>query len=229
MDLKDFFEQKMNKSMELLKQMGMNEEQMADFQDVMAMMGESIEPVDIAEELAAYSPCVSDAADGVFLQEMGTWLRGVIAEIPETDVCKMSICYHAAYDEAMNGFGDLWFAYTTKRHEDEEDMGIDSPWNFVNWKEHYIGGFPAEVMAKWLQAKGLDPEEASDAVFDLAVLAVEQLHEEGVTEAKFGKKLPIIMTDYDWYHTTAVRAAKANGTELLDEEFYLECGCDPMR
>lgn len=230
MDLKDFFDQKMNQSMDIFQQMGLelNAQQMAEFQNLVQMMGESIEPVDIAAQLADYQPQAEDDADEAFVQQLIVWLKAVIASIPDTDVNKMRICYHTAFDEQMQASGDLWFAYQTRACEDEE-TGSDSPWNFVNWKEHYSSSFPQEAMAAWLAAKGIDLNEDDDGVedliYDLAVLAVMQIHAEGMTEARFGVKIPIIIEDYEMYDRTAIRAAKANGTELLDEEFYLECGC----
>ncbi len=231
MDPKDFFNQKMNQSMDIFQQMGLelDAQQMAEFQNLVQMMGESIEPVDIAKQLAEYKPQAADAADEDFLRKMIVWLKEVVAAIPDADVNKMRICYHTAFDEQMHAFGDLWFAYQTRACE-EEETGSDSPWNFVGWKEHYFSNFPNDAMTAWLAAKGIDLNEddisVEDQVYDLAVLAVMQIHAEGVTEARFGKKTPIIIEDYEMYDRTAVRAAKANGAELLDEEFYLECGCN---
>ncbi len=233
MDLKDFFDQKMNQSMDIFQQMGLelDAQQMAEFQNLVQMMGESIEPVDIAAQLADYQPQAEDEADEAFVQQMIVWLKETIAAIPDADVNKMRVCYHTAFDAQMKASGDLWFAYQTRACE-EGGTSSDSPWNFVNWKEHYFSNFPGDAMAAWLAAKGIDLNEDDDGVedliYDLAVLAVMQIHAEGVTEARFGVKIPIIIEDYEMYDRTAVRAAKANGAQLLDEEFYLECGCIPF-
>ncbi len=234
MDMNEYFAKKMEGSMDLMRQMGLdlNPEQMAELQDLFQMMGESLEAVDIAEDLEAYHPSTADAADEVFVQQLTAWLKETITAIPEADVNKMRVCYHTAFDEQMHAAGDIWFAYQTRRCE-EEGTGSDSPWNFVNWKEHYTSNFPAEAMETWLAAKGIDlnacDELVDDLVYDLAVLAVMQVHAEGVTEAKFGQKLPIILEDYEMYDKTAIRAVRANGAEILDEEFFLECGCEPLQ
>lgn len=41
-----------------------------------------------------------------------------------------------------------------------------------------------------------------------------------------GMKVPVIMTDYDYYYMTAVRAVKANGNDVFDEEFFEYCGLE---
>ena len=62
-------------------------------------------------------------------------------------------------------------------------------------------------------------------IYDLAVLAVMELHKDQFTEQRFGHKVPFIIEDYEYNQKTAIRAVKANGgKELFDKEFFSDCG-----
>lgn len=193
-------------------------------------MQEFYEPGDIAEILAEYDPKPQDDADRELVNELKEWLVSQFKKITEADVYAMGIFYHLAFFEDMTPAGDLSFAYNTEEYYNENIDSFDERWNLVDWKEHHLESFDEEKLKKWLAAKGYDLEDddetISNEIFDLSVIAVSELHGENAVSGHFGRKVPIIMTDYDYYHITAVRAVKANGAEPFDEEFFDYCGCN---
>lgn len=194
------------------------------------LMQEYYEPEDISEILAEYDPNIRDDADREFVNALKEWILSQFEKITEDDVYAMSIFYHLGFLEDMTPVGDLSFAHNTEQYYNENLGSFDERWNFVDWKEHHQEAFDDEKLKKWLAAKGYDMEEddetISNEIFDLSVIAVSELHGENAVSDRFGRKIPIIMTDYDYYYKTAVRAVKANGAELFDEEFFDYCGCN---
>jgi phosphoglycerate kinase len=67
----------------------------------------------------------------------------------------------------------------------------------------------------WRQSQGYDEENDGDdmiaRIYDLAAVAVMELHAEKFTEQKFGRKLPFVIGDFEYDQKTAIRAVKANG------------------
>lgn len=214
----------------MFEEIGLTEEQISMMKNMADEYGMSFEPQDITEMISEYSPAPADNADRQFIDHLKNWLKSMVEQIQDTDVYTMGIIYHLGFQgEEMIPCGDVWFAYSTEAYYQENLRMSGERWNFANWKEHYAGSLEETLLNEWLAAKGLkleeDDDEIAETIFDLAVTAVSELHEQGVIAGHFGRKIPTIMTNYDYYHMTAVRAVKANGAELFDEDFFDECCC----
>lgn len=199
------------------------------------MFGDAYDEIDLDEEIFAYQPQAEDAADRAFVAALKKWLKETIAEIPEKDVCAFEIGYHLEFeDEALeHPVYNLWLAYNTEktRAENRERYG-EEVWNWINWTDNQFRTLPDEPFAAWRKAQGYDEDhdyddEITQHVYDLAAVAVMELHAEKFTEQLFGKKLPFIIEDFEYYQKTAIRAAKVNGKELFDSVFYRDCGFEP--
>ena len=128
---------------------------------------------------------------------------------------------------------DLWLAYNTEktRAKNREKYGEDV-WNWINWTDDHFRTLDDEPFAAWRESQGYDEENDGDEmigrIYDLAALAVMDLHKEQFTEHRFGKKVPFVIEDYEYSQQTAIRAVKANGSkELFSPEFYAACGFEP--
>ncbi|MBR6106726.1 MAG: hypothetical protein IKQ39_01830 [Oscillospiraceae bacterium] len=203
------------------------------FAGMEGMFGETeYDEIDLDEEVARYAPAAEDAADRAFLAALKDWLKTAIGEIPDSDVCALEIGYHAVFgDEALEKPVYLiWISYNTERTKAKniERFG-ENVWNWINWTKDEFRTLPDAPFAAWRNAQGYDEENDGDEmierIYDLAVAAVMELHAEQFTEQRFGRKIPFIIEDYEYYQKTAIRAVKANGgTELFDSAFFAECG-----
>ncbi|MBR4200822.1 MAG: hypothetical protein IKQ91_06045 [Oscillospiraceae bacterium] len=202
------------------------------FEKMSEAFGMEYDEIDLDEEVAAYDPAAEDAADRKFVAALKEFIKASAAEIPEDDVCAFEIGYHTDFtDETLETpVYNLWLSYNTEKTnaENEEKYG-EEVWNWINWTEETFRTMDDAPFAAWREAQGFDEDndgdEMIDRIYDLAVVAVMELHKEKFTEQRFGRKIPFVIEDYEYYQKTAIRAVKANGgKELFDKAFFAECG-----
>jgi hypothetical protein len=125
--------------------------------------------------------------------------------------------------------------------EDASD-NAEAKWNFAfwlqneeliigdNWGENLEDG---ERISQWIKENNLyysDEEEDEDfdkalklgdeitsRFVELCVEVVKKLHEEGVIEKKFGKALPLIIHELEYYDLIAEQNKRANPEEVIKE------------
>ncbi|WP_160690399.1 hypothetical protein [Clostridium sp. C2-6-12] len=125
--------------------------------------------------------------------------------------------------------------------EDASD-NAEAKWNFAfwlqneeliigdNWGENLEDG---ERISQWIKENNLyysDEEEDEDfdkalklgdeitsRFVELCVEVVKELHEEGIIEQKFGKALPLIIHELEYYDLIAEQNKRANPEELINE------------
>lgn len=215
-------------------------EEMGGIGGLMSQMGSlfggmGYDEIDLDEEVEAYEPEAFDSSDRAFVTELKAWLKDALTDIPADDVCMLEIGFHVEFtDETLETpVYNLWLAYNTEktRAENREKYGEDV-WNWINWTDDHFCTLDDEPFAAWRESQGYDEEndgdEMIDRIYDLAALAVMDLHKEQFTEHRFGKKVPFVIEDYEYSQQTAIRAVKANGSkELFGPEFYAACGFEP--
>ena len=179
--------------------------------------------------LDKYSPEPPNRADRLFIDRMKNWIKTEAAKVKE-DVRVFKVYYELSFknseDHAPTMDGPE-LNYCTA----DEFGSAEEKWNLAFWDGYCEEVFDREMFREWLTAKRFDvaedDEEVSERIFDLAVIAVSELHAEKFTENLFGKKIPFIIGALEGYYMVAVRAAKANGREMFDEEFFSDvCGVD---
>ncbi|MBR5362367.1 MAG: hypothetical protein IK134_03470 [Oscillospiraceae bacterium] len=194
--------------------------------------GMGFDEIDLDEEVEAYEPEAVDAGDRAFVTELKAWLKDALTDLPAADVCMLQIAYHLGYFEDETPCGDLWLSYNTAQTDAENRAKSAERWHFANWTDNYFRSIDDEPLTEWLESQGYDLEEDDEdltqRIYDLAALAVMELHREKFTEQRFGRKIPFIIEDYEFNQKTAIRAVKANGgKELFDSDFFAECGFEP--
>ncbi|AGF57710.1 hypothetical protein B0P06_003986 [Clostridium saccharoperbutylacetonicum] len=125
--------------------------------------------------------------------------------------------------------------------EDASD-NAEAKWNFAFWlqnEELIIGDDwgenleDGERISQWIKENNLyysDEEEDEDfdkalklgdeitsRFVELCVEVVKKLHEEGVIEKKFGKALPLIIHELEYYDLIAEQNKRANPKEIIKE------------
>ena len=198
--------------------------------DLFGSMG--FDEIDLDEEADNYEPEAVDAGDRAFVTELKAWLKDTLTDIPAQDVCMLEIGYHLGYSEDHTPGADLWLAYNTAQTDAENRANGAERWNFANWTDNYFRSIDDEPLTEWRESQGYeleeDDEDMTRHIYDLAALAVMELHKDQFTEQRFGHKVPFIIEDYEYNQKTAIRAVKANGgKELFDPEFFADCGFEP--
>lgn len=114
--------------------------------------------------------------------------------------------------------------------EDEEE----ARWNYAFWIQNEFFTFgedeTADIVKKWVTDNGfsyydddavtLDTEEANKitrAFVALLIDIVREIHEQRILTGKFGKELPVIIHELEYYDEIAEQNIKANGEELVRE------------
>ena len=194
--------------------------------------GMGFDEIDLDEEVEAYEPEAVDAGDCAFVTELKAWLKDALTDLPAADVCMLQIAYHLGYFEDETPCGDFWLSYNTAQTDAENREKGCERWNFANWTDNYFRSIDDEPLTEWCESQGYDIEADDDdmtqRIYDLAALAVMELHREKFTEQRFGYKVPIIIEGFEFHQKTAIRAVKANGgKELFDSDFFAECGFEP--
>lgn len=113
----------------------------------------------------------------------------------------------------------------------------EAKWNFAFWLQNEIwattGGKWAKRIAKWVDALGFsytDEDEADDfegcmelgesitkSFVGLACEVATTLHETGAIVAVFGRQVPIIVHELEYYDEIADQTANANPPGLVEE------------
>ena len=217
----------MDRYTDILDSMGLSDEEKEQMIGLAKSVGTRFEEVDLNKLLADYSPAPRDDADRAFVEYIKEFIKVETEKVKEDtqNVTALAVFYHTYYTEEDEPRGDLHLMYTDTT--DSVTMSYTANYNESSDCEE----FDQDLLDEWFDARGFSFEETPEDVFeeyifDMAVVAVSQLHEENFFEGMFGKKIPVIINSYEQYPGTAVRAAKANGKGAFDRAFYNECGID---
>lgn len=203
---------------------------MSQVNDLLGGLG--FDEIDLDEEAAEYQPEAVDAGDRAFVIELKAWLKDTLADLPAEDVCMLEIGYHLVFpgEDAEQVTGDLWLGYNTAQTDAENQANGRERWNIAHWTDNHFRQMDEEPLNDWYESQGYDlseddENEIKQHIYDLAAVAVMELHKERFTEQHFGRKIPFIIEDYEYNQQTAIRAVKANGgKELFDGGFFADCG-----
>lgn len=111
----------------------------------------------------------------------------------------------------------------------------EARWNFAFWLqnelavigEQTIDPTGAQLRRSWIEGQGLwfDDSDSSDeqmtldatvtnAFVELCVKTVRELHQSGVIEDIFGRSIPVIVHELEYYDAIAAQNREANGEDL---------------
>ena len=126
------------------------------------------------------------------------------------------------------------FGYNTqKEYESSVENAwdaLEAKWNYAFWLQNELFVFgkneSAQIVQNWTTKKKLlDDDEDSDdetpkvtrAFVNVLVNIVKELHKEKVLTEKFGRELPILIHELEYYGEIAEQNIKANGKRLLGD------------
>ena len=133
-------------------------------------------------------------------------------EFPD-DVYALSVYYE---DNESNGTSAFHLGFNTEEAAGGFDADDEVRWNYAFWLQNEKPLFDDSVYVRNIENCG-----------SLAVLAnaVKQLHSFGIITEIFGRELPVIIHELEYYPEIAEYNIKANGKQLLPKEFIEFCGC----
>lgn len=126
-----------------------------------------------------------------------------------------------------------------KRNPDKEEVR----WNYAFWLQNNFLCFgiddTADIVKNWINENNLpyyddedsawdndeiyeETEKITEAFVNELISIVQEIHEQGILTQKFGKEIPVIIHELEYYDEIAEQNVKANGWELI-EEFVKFC------
>ena len=134
------------------------------------------------------------------------------------------------YDEGDNpNQPTVTLGYNTiSNYEENIDDAWDeeeAKWNFAFWlqNEEYVFGVDETrpIVEKWIQENNYIDEDddmiVTNAFVKVLVDIVKELHQSGFIKEKFGKEIPVIIHELEYYEEIANQNIEANGYELVEE------------
>ena len=104
----------------------------------------------------------------------------------------------------------------------------DARWNFAWWLQNndavQYGCDPhsAKLIEKWVGTFKIR-YHITGAFNDMLVRVVQRIHKEGILTRRFGKELPIIIHELEYYDEPLKINLAANGPELIEQGFIDLC------
>ena len=152
----------------------------------------------------------------------------------ENDIYAISLY---VYDDGDNpSKPTVTLGYNTESNfQDEKDNAYDegeARWNYAFWlqNEEYVFGYDetANIVKEWILSQGFiynediyyeedTDEEITEAFVNLLVDIVKEIHEEKILSNKFGKEIPILIHELEYYEKIAEQNIRANGEELVED------------
>jgi len=183
----------------------------------------------------------------IFLARSYDKLAKAISDIPEeiaTDIYALSFFYYTEDDDARypcievsyNTYAQYRQQIANAAHETE------AKWNYAFWLQESIekiGGAADELLHNWFKispyyfsAEEMEAAEDDEALFDRImemgenletefiehiISMTRKLFKERVIENKFGKDIPVIIHELEYYDQPISWTQKANKTSLIEE------------
>lgn len=169
-------------------------------------------------------------------------MKPVIESWEESDIYAISFFVYDDDDDERRP--TLTVGYNTESYfRDSIKIASDAyeaRWNFAFWprnEEYYFGsGASADLIQDWICENGYDKlEDLDEPAYDengryigkgpvitqmfvaQLILVSKKLHNEGIIERKFGKPIPIIIHESEYYDAIADETREANPVGVADE------------
>lgn len=130
------------------------------------------------------------------------------------DVYVLSVYFE---DNEADDTSSFFLGFNTEEAAKGNNSDDEARWNYAFWiqNEKPLFGKDNDVYVRYIESCG-----------SLAVLAnaVKQLHKSGIITELFGRELPVIIHELEYYPEIAEYNIKANGKKLVPQDFVDFCG-----
>ena len=157
--------------------------------------------------------------------EITSRIKPVIESWTENDIYAISLFVYDMDDNPSKptftlGFNTERFyeKYNPDGYAAEDDDGDEARWNYAFWpqnQEFIFGeGETEDIVSKWVSAFE-KTDETTDKFVSILVEVVKDMHKSGFIEAKFGKAIPAIIHELEYYDKIAIQNIEANTLPLV--------------
>ena len=153
-----------------------------------------------------------------------------ISEWQEDDIYAASLYVFDEEDDPCRPVVVL--GYNTERQVQrsapEASDELEARWNYAFWlqnEEMCLGlGDTAGDVREWITEQDLwdSEDEIAEKFVELLVAIVQDIHASGLLKDKFGREIPILIHELEYYEKIAQQNIEANG-EALDRDFVSFC------
>ena len=121
----------------------------------------------------------------------------------------------------------------------------EAKWNYAFWLQNeelsFGAGETQSVVRQWIESAGYsyftyeemfdaeeEPEESlyegiTGAFIEVLIEVVKELHESGFIKEQFGKEIPVLIHELEYYDKIAGQNLRANPAKIVEEEFVKFC------
>lgn len=163
---------------------------------------------------------------------------GGIKKWTDTDIYAVSMFVYNDGDNPSRPTVTL--GYNTERRIAQKESGvsdIEFRWNYAYWLQNeelrFGFGDTAEIVKSWIIDQGLEyhedldyefteeaeenDEKITESFIELLIEIVKEIHEDKILTEKFGKEIPILIHELEYYDEIAEQNIEANGEELVKD------------
>lgn len=205
--------------------------------DMVCALKEYLKNGKYADTLKAKSGVGVGFVDGsieILYAKMKEKIRGLIeqkiSEWQEDDIYAISLYVFDEEDDPCRPAAVL--GYNTERQVQksapEASNEQEARWNYAFWlqnEEMCLGrGETAEDIREWITEQDLweNEDEITSKFVDMLVSIVQEIHASGLLKDKYGREIPILIHELEYYEKIAQQNIDANG-EALDSGFVSFC------
>ena len=176
-------------------------------------------------------------ANSVHLRhEIISRIKPIIESWTEDDIYAISVFVYDMDDNPSKptftlGFNTERFyeQYNPDGYAAEDDDGDETRWNYAFWPQNqeliFGQGETEDIVSRWVSDLER-AEEATDNFVNILVEVVKDLHKSGLIKAKFGKAIPVLIHELEYYDKIALQNIEANTLPLV-KGFAEFCGYFP--
>lgn len=153
-----------------------------------------------------------------------------ISQWQEDDIYAISLYVFDEEDDPCQPVAVL--GYNTERQVQKSTSEAyneqEARWNYAFWLQNeemcWGQGDTAEDVKEWITEQDLwdSEDEITPKFVELLVAIVQDIHASGLLKDKFGREIPILIHELEYYEQIAQQNIEANG-EVLDRDFVSFC------
>ncbi len=169
---------------------------------------------------------MKDTLKKLIVDKINTWT--------ESDIYAISLFVYDDEDNPSKPTVTLGFNTESQVNQlDPDGNDSETRWNYAFWIQNQELEFgyddTADIVKSWIEAMGFkyhedfnyeddnDDESITEAFVSLLVDVVKEIHQDGVLTVKFGKELPILIHELEYYDQIAEQNIEANGEDLVKD------------
>ncbi|MCH5272789.1 MAG: hypothetical protein J1E35_03875 [Lachnospiraceae bacterium] len=156
-------------------------------------------------------------------EKLQSLIEQEIVKWKEEDIYAVSLYVYDEEDDPCRPTVTL--GYNTERQVAESLPDAsdeqEARWNYAFWLQNeelcWGRGDTAEDIKEWVSGQNLRDreDEITGAFVELLVAIVKDIHTSGLLKDKFGKEIPVLIHELEYYDEIAEQNIRANGEELV--------------